>query len=200
MPAQQACRPCPHFSDAPRAGIGAVNTADKCNDMVFSKGDVFETFLGPVAKETDAPTWYYEVDTAAVTGALWASLSHNAEGGPLGSLGGNVSNLKGGCSAVKDICGTKPVQGGQMGVSCNASDLVACSLPCTGLASFTPPELKVTVSQGEGWWGDELFIPFSLFKPFLPLPDSSKTQASRTKDGIHKLWKMNVSIVTKTQY
>ena len=87
-----------------------------------------------------------------------------------------------------------------MGDTCNASNLVACSLPCTGLASFPPPELKVTVSQGEGWWGDELFIPFSLFKPFLPLSDSSKMhEASRTKEGIHKLWKMNVSTATKTQ-
>ena len=149
------------------------NTATACNADVFSDGDVVEFFVAPVATVYDNPSWYYEIDTAASTGALWASLSHNPLGRlqvPYGPIGGNVTECGGDCCAhpaVSKRCGSATVTGGQTGAACNASNLVACNLACTGAASFPNGGPSVTVSQGSGWWGASLFVPFDLFDGFL---------------------------------
>ena len=55
----------------------------KCNDAVFSLGDVLEVFIGPVVEATDDCKFYHELDTSS-SGVLWASQIFNARG--------NVSN------------------------------------------------------------------------------------------------------------
>jgi len=50
------------------------NSASRCNDPVFSSGDVAEVFVTPVEKLSDVPSTYLEIDTAA-SGALWGMLA-----------------------------------------------------------------------------------------------------------------------------
>lgn len=81
-------------------------------------------FVGPVRSPFDAPQWYWELDTAAVTGAVWAMLAHNTP--QTYGAGGNVSNCAA-CATLKhppDVC------------TVDNTSLLACQPPCSGAADF----------------------------------------------------------------
>jgi hypothetical protein len=175
--------------------VDIFNSATDCNSDVFSTGDVMEVFLAPVQSVHDNPSWYYELDTAATTGALWASLSHN----PLGRLGnysgrllgGNTSACRGGncCTdnAVADLCGRKIYPGGQAQQHCNQSNLVSCNLACHGRAQF-PKGPSTSVSQGPGWWSVSLYVPFSMYTAFLQPGERARADTEAPAE----LWRLNV--------
>ena len=153
--------------------VDIFNSATKCNDPVFAEGDVLEVFISPVEQLTDVPEWYLEIDTAATSGALWGMLAHNPLNGPSGpNIGGNATAGISCDVAQKD---------GYCSNACNASRLMACMFKCTGRADFVNG-MNVNVTQGDGWWGDELFIPWTMFPAAGGVPTPSPW----------KLWRLNL--------
>lgn len=128
------------------------NTATRCNDPVYKRGDVLEVFVAPVAELTDVPSWYLEVDSAA-SGALYSQLTHNRRNAHWVNIGGNAT--AGTDCALADamrVCASP----------CNASAMTACFLKCTGAASFVKG-MHMSTSSGDGWWAIDLFVPWALF-------------------------------------
>jgi hypothetical protein len=104
-----------------------------CNDPVFVNGSALEFFVAPVDDPRSNPRWYHEIDVGA-GGAVFASLANRPK------LGNSTNCEPGGCQA-----GTLPCQRGSSSTFPGAPDLRGRAIPF------------------EGGWGDELFVPFSLF-------------------------------------
>ena len=101
-------------------------------------------------------------------------LAHNPRNGPEGvNIGGNAS-MGISCDVAE--------QGGYCSNACNVSNLMACMFKCDGKADFVKG-MNVNVSQGEGWWGDELFIPWTMF------PVAGGAPPTPTP---WKLWRLNL--------
>lgn len=115
-------------------------TCTSCGCSNFAHGDVAEVFLAPVSKPDLAPTWYYELDVGAVTGAFWGGITHNA-------LGNDTLYS----SAFP--CSAKAPPDGFSGCPMNCSN----TLPI------------VEVHTGVRWWAREMLVPWTLFRAeFVP--------------------------------
>ena len=146
------------------------NSATNCNDPTFSMGDVMEVFVSPVAKISDTPTTYLELDTAAVSGALWGMLASNdVRPGPNKhqglNVGGDTETLSCDKLSAPDTCTST---GNSSGTPCDlGSALAACMFSCTGANTFVHG-MTTSVSQGAGWWADHLKVPWAMFPSEVP--------------------------------
>ena len=152
------------------------NSATNCNDPPFSDGDVMEVFVSPVRKLSDTPSTYLELDTAAVSGALWGMLTSNpVRPGPdkhtsLG-VGGDTQTLSCDKLSSPEICTST---GNASGMPCDlGAALNACLFSCTGANTFVHG-MTVSVSQGDGWWADHLKIPWAIFPSDVPPQQAGK--------------------------
>jgi hypothetical protein len=138
--------------------VNIFNTATRCQQGVFNTGDTLEVFLGPVLDATDDPVYYHEIDTGS-SGAMWVGQAQHGMGRPDGA---NVSN----CGVA-----TPP--------PCESNNVAA---NCTGLAGYLGGALTSHVTIGDGWWANDLVIPWSTFKqPFL----------DHTASPPWKIWRAN---------
>ena len=159
--------------------VNIFNTAKKCNDPVFSDGDVLEVFVGPVEHPTDVPSWYLELDTAS-SGALWGMLAHNPLNVHQGiNRGGSTENMD--CKSVN------PAHSCMFNAThkCDSSlALAACMFQCSGKAKFVHGmTAEVKVKEGQ-WWTNLLKVPWGMFPTKL-----SKNAA----DGAGwKHWRLNL--------
>ncbi|CAE8593674.1 unnamed protein product [Polarella glacialis] len=120
--------------DTNNSDMDIWQSCQECGCQNFNDGDVAEVFLAPVSSSSRSPSWYYELDVGAISGAFWGGVVHNS----LGDDALYSSSFP--CSA------TAPPGG-----------FGSCELNCSALLP------AVQVARGQSWWTRSLQIPWAMF-------------------------------------
>ncbi|CAE8637100.1 unnamed protein product, partial [Polarella glacialis] len=120
--------------DTNNSDMDIWQSCQECGCQNFNDGDVAEVFLAPVSSSSRSPSWYYELDVGAISGAFWGGVVHNS----LGDDALYSSSFP--CSA------TAPPGG-----------FGSCELNCSARLP------AVQVARGQSWWARSLQIPWAMF-------------------------------------